>query len=1471
MQKNRLKKPSQPAQRISRARRARQNPGAFLVVGIGASAGGLDACKRLLRSFSIGNGMAFILVQHLEPTHKSMIVDLLSIHTSLNVIQAVDGMLIEPDHVYVIPPGMYLSVDNGGLQLSEPLAPHGARLPFDFLLHSLARNFGSRAVCIILSGTGSDGSQGLKSIKENRGLVIVQDPDEATFDGMPRSAIMTGAADFILPVADIVKALIKFKQQETDSYKNSRHAGIEEEDYLPQIIELLRAKTTYDFTLYKPGTLRRRIDRRMGMVAGGTANMRHYLNLLRSDFKELDLLAKDLLIHVTNFFRDPRTFTLLAEKIVPDLVKNHSPGQSIRIWIAGCSTGEETYSLGMLFLEQIAAEKRALKLQIFASDVDPDAVASAREGLYQDTIEKDVSPARLSRFFTKEGHYYRVTPELRSAVVFTVQDLLTDPPFSRLDLVSCRNLLIYLRPEAQEKVVSLLHFALREGGVVLLGGAETIGNVEGRFEAISKTDRIYRRIGRSRPGELSALISSSYGARPPPGQDQDHKRLRPAALGELCKQLVMKNYAPAAVLINRKYECLYFVGPTDSYLKVAPGHPVQNLLTMARENLRTKLRAAVQQASEEKRYVLVSGGQIERNGNELAFSIAVQPVMYEGEQLLLVCFIDMPATAPTPGHQAASGDISRVTELEQELEATKHELQGAIHSLEISSDEQKTTNEEALSVNEELQSTNEELLTSKEELQSLNEELSALNAQLQETLERQRILSCDLQNVLYSTDVATLFLDADLNIRFFTPNTKLLFSVIPTDIGRPLADLRSLATDEALLEDAREVLHKHLPIEREVGVHTGSWYSRRIMLYRAQDERVEGVVITYTDVTERRQALQALEAAKQQAQRAYMAKSRFLAAASHDLRQPLQSLVLLQGILANTVTEEKSQSLVARFEETLNAMSGMLNALLDINQIEAGTVRPEIICFPIKDLLKRLEGEFTLNAQAQGLSLRVVSCGLLIRTDPALLEQMIRNLLSNALKYTRKGKVLLGCRRREGMLSVEIWDTGIGIPDGELRAIFEEYHQIDNAARERKQGLGLGLSIVQRLGGLLGHQVRVASKPGKGSVFAIEVTAPIGAPAPLQERNILGKLVNATKGLPPTGAVLVIEDDAEICSLLELLLEEYGYRTMTAPNADAALNLVERENFHPELIIADYNLPGLMNGLDAAKTLCKQLQRKIPLIILTGDISTSALRKISSVDCVQLNKPVKSSDLIEVAQQLLTHTSPMSQSRALASPVTQTTIEQGQSVIFVVDDNQSIRKSLREVLEDNGWTVEDFPSCESFLKDYRPGSEGCLLLDAYLPGMNGLDLLRRLKELDKHLPVVMITGAADVATAVSAMKSGALDFLEKPIGRENLLACVTLAIDYARNADKLMESKNAAAALVAGLTGRERQIMDLVLIGHPSKNIAGDLGISQRTVENHRASIMKKMGAKSIPALARMALLAAADSSGREFPEIMPH
>ena len=1423
----------------SRPARSKES-GDLCVVGIGASAGGLETCRRLIAELPPKAGMAFILIQHLDPTHASMMVDLLASHTPMAVRQAVDGMMIERDHLYVIPPGTYLSVAAGLLKISEPLAHHGARLPFDFLLQSLAEQYGARAVGVVLSGTGSDGSLGLQVVKSKSGLVIAQDPDEAAFDGMPRSAIRSGAVTLVLPVARIADALVKFNR------RIPLTEGLGPPDDLQRIIELLRIQTAHNFALYKPGTLRRRIERRMAIKAIGAKDMGEYLALLRKDAIELELLAKDLLIHVTRFFRDPKVFEQLADKIIPDLVARAGPDSPLRVWAPGCSSGEEAYSLAMLFREAIAAAQVNIKLQLFASDVDPVAVASAREGLYPHAIEEDVSRERLDRFFARDDHGYRVSPELRACVVFTVQDVLSDPPFARLDMISCRNLMIYLGAEAQAKVISLFHFALTEGGVLLLGSAETIGGVGGRFEAISKPARLYRRIGGRRAGELGFSRRAGDGLLSPARTGHAQAPTGGAALAELCRYLVMKTHAPAALLINRERECLYSMGPIDRYLRMASGHTTLDILSMARPGVRAKLKSAIDQASVEPNPVVVGGVATHRDGLPLAFSISAQQVPDRRDGMQLICFIDDPPAILAPDLNVSAGELPRIAQLMRELEAAKAEASGAIRDLEVSDEEQKAVNEETLSLNEEFQSTNEELLTSKEELQSLNEELTALNGQLQETLDRQRSTSNDLQNVLYSTDIALLFLDGDLNIRFFTPAMRSMFNIIVGDIGRPLTDLRSLSADDALSADAFAVLKTLEPVDREIEAE-GVWFIRRILPYFAHNKQVEGVVITFTDVTRLRTLDKAREDARGQANAANEDKSRFLAAASHDLRQPLQTMSLLQGLLAKVVVGERPKLLVTRLEEALGAMSGMLNAMLDINQIEAGVLHADPIDFPVNDVLDLLRDEYAYHAQAQKLAFHVVSCGAYIRSDPRQLEQMLRNLLSNALKFTKRGKILLGCRRQGDTLRIEVWDTGAGIPEADLATIFDEYRQLDNDARQRSRGLGLGLSIVKRLGLLLDHSIDVRSTPGEGSVFSITAKSPQGRSRPKTQGDVRRTVGAGASPSPHTGAILVIEDDPDVRGPLEWALQESGHHPITVANGPAALAMAADGMARPDLILADFNLPGGMNGLQAAVRLRENFHHPIPVVILTGDVSTATARDIAGQDCVQLNKPVKSETLIKTINGFLPDL-PRPRVQAEAKGV----------VIYVVDDDTLIRAAIRAVLEDEGRVVEDFETAEAFLNAYRPGREACLLIDAYLPGMSGLELLQRLQDTGRTLPAIMITGASDVPMAVRAMKAGAVDFIEKPIGAPDLIAGIARALSLAADGGKQTAWRETASAHLAGLTPRQHEIMDMVLAGQPSKNIAADLGISQRTVENHRAAIMKKTGAKSLPALARLALTAAA-------------
>lgn len=746
--------------------------------------------------------------------------------------------------------------------------------------------------------------------------------------------------------------------------------------------------------------------------------------------------------------------------------------------------------------------------------------------------------------------------------------------------------------------------------------------------------------------------------------------------------------------------------------------------------------------------------------------------------------------------------------------------------------------------------------TSKAQRQSGNHRRNDLNTRL--SLERQRLTAHDLQNVLYSTDVAIILLDTDLTIRFFTPATKLLFNVIPGDTGRTLTDLSSLASEASLVSDARKVLQSLEPIEREIEALSGAWYVRRILPYRPKGQGIEGIVITFADITHQKEAAAALECARVRADSANVAKSRFLAAASHDLRQPLQTLVLLQELLAKVVVGEKAKKLIGRLDQTLGSMSGMLNALLDINQIEAGTVRAEFETFRIDTLLDRVTADLACQAEAQRIALHLEPCTLSVCSDPRLLEQMIRNLVSNALKYTKRGRVLLGCRRRNGNLSIQIWDTGVGIPEGQLEDIFEEYHQLDNSARDRSLGLGLGLSIVRRLGRLLDHPVKVRSQLGKGSVFSIEVKqsgSGISARTEDRARNIQGKHHRAVQA----ETILVVEDDSEVRDLLEVSLSAEGHRVVTANDGVEALDLLDRGALQPGLVISDFNLPNGMDGLCVAGKLRARLGRSLPVIILTGDISTKTLRDIAVQECEHLNKPASLKELVAVIERLVPPP-------AFPGNVPAARIDAAAAmapVIYVVDDDSDVRQAIRSMLEHDGRLVEDFEDGESFLDAYRPGRNACLLIDANLPGMSGLDLLRRLKKVGSPLPAVVITGQSDVPMAVEVMKAGASDFLEKPLHGVELLAGVARALELSRDSGKLTQWRKDAADHLASLTRRQHQIMEMVLAGHPSKNIAVDLGISQRTVENHRASIMKKTGSRSLPALARLALAAACDPEER--------
>jgi two-component system CheB/CheR fusion protein len=818
------------------------------VVGVSASAGGLDAFKRFFTSMPPDSGLAFVLIQHLDPTHESLAAELLARCTPMPVVQVERDTRVVGNYVYVIPPNRYLEIDKGVLRLSTPPEPRGMRMPIDVFLRSLAADLHEKAIGVVLSGTGTDGTLGLKEIKAAGGMAMVQDPRTAEYDGMPRSAIATGGVDYVLPPETMPRALVEYL----------RHSYVQERPPLAQpisndftsIVALLQARVKYDFTAYKKGTLLRRIRRRMSLAH--VERVPDYLQRLRKDSTEVTALFKDLLISVTSFFREPKAWQFLQQEVIPRIVAAKDPGAPVRVWVAGCATGEEAYSIAMLLIEEIQASQKRCPIQIFASDVDKDALDFARGATYPESIAASVPVQRLRRFFRQGEHSYRVNKDVREGVVFAEQNVIADPPFSRIDLISCRNLLIYLEPAIQKKIISLLHFALNPGGYLFLGSAETIAQQDDLFETISKRWRIYRRIGPTRHDKVQfpVVAAPEPGRRPeleftPEGPDLGR-------LTVLVQQLLLDRYAPASVVINRKYEILHFSGRTEDYLLHPPGLPTQDLIAKAREGLQTALRAAAHRAIREDQAVTASA-RLKRDKVLRRVNITIEPLKgsKKTEGLLLVSFRDepedaRPAAVAAQLQVAASADETLVRQLEQELKTTREDLQSTIEELETSNEELKAANEEVMSINEELQSTNEELETSKEELQSLNEELSTVNSQLESKVTELEGTNNDLENLLTSTNVPTIFLDRQLRIRRFTATATRLFKLIPSDIGRPLGDVAQRFEDTELLPHAAKVLDKLTPQQREIRTDEGRCYVRQVLPYRTQDNRIEGVVVTFS-------------------------------------------------------------------------------------------------------------------------------------------------------------------------------------------------------------------------------------------------------------------------------------------------------------------------------------------------------------------------------------------------------------------------------------------------------------------------------------------------------------------------------------------------------------------------------------------------------------------------------------------------
>ncbi len=827
-------------------------PSNLPIVGIGASAGGVEALEEFFKSVPPDSGLAFVVVTHLSPARESMLADILGRAAPIPVVEARDEQLVEPGHVYVLPPGAVLTIHNSRLDLRRTGVAEHERAPIDVFFASLAEDQGEHAIGVVLSGGGSDGTLGLKAIKEHGGLTVAQGSNltRPRFSEMPSSAVAAGIVDLQLPVEHIAERIVSYVQNWENF--NPERPG----DALTRIYAILRIRAGHDFSEYKERTFQRRIQRRMQVVQ--TEKLEDYAALLEQQPEEVKALFRDLLIGVTDFFRDAAAFEALEKLVIPHLFEGKGVNDEVRVWVTGCSSGEEAYSIAILLREQLEKLVSPPRVQIFATDIDEAALTVARAARYPANATKSVSPKRLQRFFVHEFGSYRVVKELRDMCIFSSHSLIRDPPFSRLDLISCRNLMIYLKPALQAQIIPLVHYALRPGGFLFLGPSENVSRHAELFFTLDRKTRLYRRRDLvSRP----PLPLRHFPPHPREYQvgraEGEHPLLQRSDAMRRVAATLVDQFAPAYVIVDGQGQALYFSSGTGKYLQLAAGPPNRDIVAMARPGLRNDLRLALQTARSSGRGVTRDRVAVQINGSIQVVSLAVQPItedpITEDKELVYgVVFIDrgpMHPANPEADQRPVSED-GTVREIERELQETRERLQSTIEELETANEEYRSSNEELLSVNEELQSTNEELETSKEELQSVNEELQTVNNELGTKIDEADRANNDLHNLFESTGLATVFLDRNLMIRSFTPAITTLFNLIPTDRGRPLTEIVSRVANTDLEKDMRAVLAGTPVIEHALGLTDGtSHFLVRILPYRGGSGAIDGVLLTFTDIT----------------------------------------------------------------------------------------------------------------------------------------------------------------------------------------------------------------------------------------------------------------------------------------------------------------------------------------------------------------------------------------------------------------------------------------------------------------------------------------------------------------------------------------------------------------------------------------------------------------------------------------------
>ncbi len=1162
--------------------------GTFPIVGVGASAGGLEAFTLLLGDLPCDTGMAFVLIQHLDPTHTSFLAEALAKATKMPVSQAEDGERVEPDHVYVIPPDADIGILHGRLTLlprhDEVRKPH---LPIDFFFRALAADRGSHAIGVVLSGTASDGTEGLKAIKAENGITFAQDPTSAKFGSMPHSAINAGVVDYSLTVPALAQELARLSRH---PYVAAGQTPPPKADHstLNKIYVLVRSAVGVDFSEYKLPTFERRLARRMALRQ--VEDLQQYLAVLQRDPEEIRSLYEDVLIHVTSFFRDPDVFEGLTKHVFPEILKKKAEGAPVRAWVAGCSTGEEVYSLAIALLEFMGGS-HSHPIQIFGSDVSENAIEKARMGVYPDSAMLEVSDERRRRYFSKVDNGHRINKMVRDLCVFVRHDLARDPPFSRLDLVSCRNVLIYFDQPLQKRVLLTLHYALNQPGFLVLGRTENISGFSQLFSPVDKSTKVFART----PVRSTLQFTPRLEVHPAVSDrvsivSSEHPR-RAVDLGKHLDRMLVSRFSPPGVLINDKLEILHFRGETGDYLQPAPGEPQNNLLKMARAGLLSELRATIAKAKKAKAAATATGIEVERGGSKRFCDIEVVPftgLSESNEPLFVVMFKEAERSTRAKAARSRSsakraGDKGRVEKLEHELAATKEYLQSLIDDHSRTNEELNSANEELITGNEELQSMNEELETAKEELQSTNEELITVNEELHSRNQEVNVINSDLVNLLGTVDVPILILDIERRIRRFTPKARSILNVVPSDVGRPLDDIRINVVVPDLDQQIVDVIETNTMRESEVQDRNGRWYRMQIRPYKTTDNKIDGTTLSLVDIDTLKHHVGEAEEAKAEAERANRMKDQFLATLSHELRTPL-STTLMQAQMLRIVEDPKIRRAGEIIERATKTQVQLIEDLLDVSRIVAGKLRMDLEAVDLGAVVKAAaEGVSALvERKSLELELRLDESAARVSGDPTRLQQVVSNLLTNAVKFTPAGgRVTVGLKVAGGRAHLTVSDTGMGIDPAFLPHVFNRFSQEDGSSTRIYGGLGLGLAIVRYLVEAHGGTV-TAESPGTGKGAVFSVTLPLMAVDrdELDLASVSGDPLLDGARPPPAPEpprlkdlrVLVVDDDPGTREALSEMLGQAGANVRVADSAEEAFVAVH--DFRPEVLLCDIAMPG---------------------------------------------------------------------------------------------------------------------------------------------------------------------------------------------------------------------------------------------------------------------------------------------------------